>query len=145
MQRGLVLAWLLFGSEARPGKDEKVLVHRVAAFYIFHFWILYGLGLMHLVCCLQADIVFWLGDLNYRISEEVPDEQVFEMLKNNDLDTLRQVLKLYRARSIISYVVVVFRWRLQFFLRAMGHVRWIHSLYPTHKRSAGMNEISRQQ
>lgn len=37
----------------------------------------------------QADIVFWLGDLNYRIAENVSDAQVFEMLRNDDLETLR--------------------------------------------------------
>lgn len=39
----------------------------------------------------QADIVFWLGDLNYRIAESVSDAQVFEMLRNDDLETLRYV------------------------------------------------------
>lgn len=39
----------------------------------------------------QADIVFWLGDLNYRIAEDVPDEVVFEMLKSDNLEFLRRV------------------------------------------------------
>lgn len=39
----------------------------------------------------QADIVFWLGDLNYRISKTVPDEAVFDMVKRDDLETLRLV------------------------------------------------------
>lgn len=37
----------------------------------------------------QADIVFWLGDLNYRIDEKVSDAEVFEMLRKDDLETLR--------------------------------------------------------
>ena len=44
-----------------------------------------------LVAVCQADIVFWLGDLNYRIAESVSDAQVFEMLRNDDLETLRYV------------------------------------------------------
>ncbi|CAM9139890.1 unnamed protein product [Ectocarpus sp. 12 AP-2014] len=43
---------------------------------------------------LQADIVFWIGDLNYRITEETPDQEVFEMLQNDDLETLRRVVGL---------------------------------------------------
>lgn len=44
-----------------------------------------------LMAMLQADIVFWLGDLNYRIAETVSDAEVFEMLRNDDLETLRYV------------------------------------------------------
>lgn len=44
-----------------------------------------------LVAVCQADIVFWLGDLNYRIAENVSDAQVFDMLRNDDLETLRYV------------------------------------------------------
>lgn len=39
----------------------------------------------------QADIVFWLGDLNYRITKTVPDEAVFDMVARDDLETLRLV------------------------------------------------------
>ena len=39
----------------------------------------------------QADIVFWLGDLNYRIKETLPDEAVFDMVARDDLETLRFV------------------------------------------------------
>lgn len=85
--RFVVLALHPFGSVALPVEDQNGY-----GCITFYSWILYGLALIHLLCCSQADIVFWLGDLNYRISEEVPDEQVFEMLKNNDLDTLRRVL-----------------------------------------------------
>lgn len=43
-------------------------------------------------CLSQADIVFWLGDLNYRITEEIADQEVFDMLGRGDLETLRRVL-----------------------------------------------------
>lgn len=39
----------------------------------------------------QADIVFWMGDLNYRIVEEVPDAEVFDMIEADELEKLRQV------------------------------------------------------
>lgn len=39
--------------------------------------------------CSQADIVFWLGDLNYRIVEEVPDADVLDMIQNGNLEELR--------------------------------------------------------
>ncbi|CAB1120216.1 unnamed protein product [Ectocarpus sp. CCAP 1310/34] len=48
-------------------------------------------GLPKTKTVLQADIVFWIGDLNYRITEETPDQEVFEMLQNDDLETLRRV------------------------------------------------------
>ena len=35
--------------------------------------------------------MFWLGDLNYRIAEKVSDPEVFEMLRKDDLETLRYV------------------------------------------------------
>lgn len=40
----------------------------------------------------QADVVFWLGDLNYRITEEIPDQEVFDMLRKDDLENLRRVI-----------------------------------------------------
>ncbi|CAM9274896.1 unnamed protein product [Ectocarpus sp. 12 AP-2014] len=49
-------------------------------------------GLPKTKTVLQADIVFWIGDLNYRITEETPDQEVFEMLQNDDLETLRRVI-----------------------------------------------------
>lgn len=37
--------------------------------------------------------MFWIGDLNYRITEETPDQEVFEMLQNDDIETLRRVVQ----------------------------------------------------
>lgn len=42
-----------------------------------------------MVCVSQADLVFWMGDLNYRIREEVQDAQVFDMLAKDQLEELR--------------------------------------------------------
>lgn len=39
----------------------------------------------------QADLVFWLGDLNYRIKEGTPDALVLEMIEKDDLENLRRV------------------------------------------------------
>ncbi|CAN0165266.1 unnamed protein product [Scytosiphon promiscuus] len=49
---------------------------------------------------LQADVVFWLGDLNYRIKEEIPDEEVFQMLHKDDLEALRELDQLNIARAL---------------------------------------------
>eukprot|EP00752_Nemacystus_decipiens_P012707 g11259.t1 len=56
-------------------------------------------GLPKTKTVLQADIVFWLGDLNYRIAEDVPDEVVFEMLKSDNLEFLRGKDQLNIARA----------------------------------------------
>lgn len=39
--------------------------------------------------------MFWLGDLNYRITEEIADQEVFDMLERKDLETLRQVYSVF--------------------------------------------------
>ncbi|CAN0220286.1 unnamed protein product, partial [Laminaria digitata] len=56
-------------------------------------------GLPKTKTVLQADIVFWIGDLNYRIAENVSDAQVFEMLRKDDLETLRNLDQLNLARA----------------------------------------------
>lgn len=56
--------------------------------------------LFRAVFFLQADIVFWLGDLNYRIVEEVSDADVFEMVNKDDLEALRRVHELHKVRMI---------------------------------------------
>eukprot|EP00903_Cladosiphon_okamuranus_P017359 g15992.t1 len=56
-------------------------------------------GLPKTKTVLQADVVFWLGDLNYRIAEDVPDELVFEMLKSDNLEFLRGKDQLNIARA----------------------------------------------
>ena len=33
------------------------------------------------ICALDHDLVFWVGDLNYRMDVEVKDEKVFELLR----------------------------------------------------------------
>ncbi|GMI09766.1 hypothetical protein TrRE_jg1166 [Triparma retinervis] len=33
------------------------------------------------LCALDHDLVFWMGDLNYRMDTTVPDEEVFELLR----------------------------------------------------------------
>eukprot|EP00953_Heterococcus_sp_UTEX-ZZ885_P000911 1001-Heterococcus_DN1.PRE.6 len=47
---------------------------------------------------LNHDAVFWFGDLNYRIDMPVPQEEVFEKIKANDLDFLRDNDQLNMAR-----------------------------------------------
>ncbi|CBN80141.1 conserved unknown protein [Ectocarpus siliculosus] len=56
-------------------------------------------GLPKTKTVLQADVVFWIGDLNYRITEETPDQEVFEMLQNDDLETLSGLDQLTIARA----------------------------------------------
>ncbi|CAM9934305.1 unnamed protein product [Scytosiphon promiscuus] len=56
-------------------------------------------GLPKTKTVLQADIVFWFGDLNYRITEEISDQEVFEMLGRDDLETLRELDQLNIARA----------------------------------------------
>ncbi|CAM9885525.1 unnamed protein product, partial [Hapterophycus canaliculatus] len=56
-------------------------------------------GLPKTKTVLQADIVFWLGDLNYRITEEITDQEVFDMLGRDDLETLRRLDQLNIARA----------------------------------------------
>ncbi|CAM9520866.1 unnamed protein product, partial [Discosporangium mesarthrocarpum] len=36
----------------------------------------------------EADVVVWMGDLNYRIIEGVPDEEVFRMIEEDQLEAL---------------------------------------------------------
>lgn len=36
------------------------------------------------------EIVFWLGDLNYRIDDDISTEEVFELIEKGDLATLRE-------------------------------------------------------
>lgn len=47
------------------------------------------------------EIIFWLGDLNYRIDDEYTTEEVFAKLESNDLESLRQKdqLNLERAKG----------------------------------------------
>lgn len=60
---------------------------RVTFLFVFVCFTLIAMFLLIGMC--QADIVFWIGDLNYRIAENVSDAQVFEMLRKDDLETLR--------------------------------------------------------
>lgn len=55
----------------------------------------------------QADVVFWLGDLNYRIAEDVPDEVVFEMLKSDNLEFLRRVGHVSHGSHVFAVVTLV--------------------------------------
>lgn len=47
------------------------------------------------------EIIFWLGDLNYRIDDEFTTEEVFAKLESNDLESLRQKdqLNIERAKG----------------------------------------------
>jgi phosphatidylinositol-bisphosphatase len=47
----------------------------------------------------QHDIVFWLGDLNYRIDESVQLDDVFNKIENHQLDFLRERDQLNIERS----------------------------------------------
>jgi phosphatidylinositol-bisphosphatase len=58
-----------------------------------------------LECCsiLDHDLVFWLGDLNYRIDENVPTERVFAWCHNNSWEMMRDVdqLNIERAKGSV--------------------------------------------
>lgn len=47
----------------------------------------------------EHDIVFWMGDLNYRIDDSLTTEEVFQCINSNDLETLRQKDQLNIERS----------------------------------------------
>mmetsp|Transcript_30935 Transcript_30935/g.35256 ORF Transcript_30935/g.35256 Transcript_30935/m.35256 type:complete len:741 (+) Transcript_30935:161-2383(+) len=45
------------------------------------------------------DLVFWIGDLNYRVDESMPTEKVLELSENGDLDELRSLDQLNNERE----------------------------------------------
>jgi phosphatidylinositol-bisphosphatase len=45
------------------------------------------------------DIVFWLGDLNYRIDESMPTEKILELSERQQLDDLRMLDQLNLERK----------------------------------------------
>lgn len=45
------------------------------------------------------DLVFWLGDLNYRVDESMPTERVLELSEKGDLDELRSLDQLNNERA----------------------------------------------
>lgn len=52
---------------------------------------------------LEHEIVFWIGDLNYRIDSKIPTEEVFSMIDKNNLLLLRAYdqLNIERLRSTV--------------------------------------------
>lgn len=51
------------------------------------------------VCILDHDVVFWVGDLNYRIDGSLTTEEVFDKIKSDDLEPLREMDQLNIERA----------------------------------------------
>ena len=79
---------------------------------------------------LEHDIVFWIGDLNYRIDESMSTEDVFDRVDTDDIEYLRMMDQLNIERGKGK----VFK----------GFDEGILTFYPTYKYQPGTNVLDRR-
>ncbi len=78
----------------------------------------------------QHDIIFWLGDLNYRIDDSLTTEEVFDLIEKGDLEILRQKdqLNIERARGRVFH----------------GFQEGVLEFLPTYKYQPGTDEYEKR-